>query len=66
MNKKNVGTLFIIVGIIIGAVSLLADVLGLGGNLAVFGWKQILGAGVGVLLIIIGVWFVIRKEKQEG
>ena len=40
-------------GIIVVAVSLLADTLGIGGQSG-FGWKQGIGVGVGALMIVVG------------
>ena len=65
MNNKTIGIIVIIVGVLLAAVSLLADVLGLGGDPNAVGWKQFLGAGVGILVVIIGVWFVNRKEETK-
>jgi hypothetical protein len=66
MNNKRIGVIIIILGVLLAAVSLLADVLGLGGDPNAFGWKQLLGTGVGVLVVIIGVWFLGRKEDGEA
>lgn len=40
-------------GIVLVAVSLLADTLGIGGHSG-FGWKQGIGVGVGALMIVAG------------
>ena len=66
MNNKTIGIIVIILGVLLAAVSLLADVLGLGGDPNAVGWKQLLGAGAGVLVVIIGVWFMGRKEGGEA
>ena len=66
MNNKTIGIIIIILGVLLAAVSLLADVLGLGGDPNAVGWKQLLGAGVGVLVVIIGAWFLGRKEGGEA
>jgi len=66
MNNKTLGIIVIIVGVLLAAVSLLADVLGLGGDPNAVGWKQLLGAGVGLLVVVIGIWYMGRKaEKKE-
>ncbi len=66
MTNKTIGIIVIILGVLLAAVSLLADVLGLGGDPNAIGWKQLLGAGLGVLVVIIGVWFLGRKEGGEA
>ncbi len=60
-RKKTIGIALIAGGIILLILSLLADVLGVGGNLAVFGWKQILGAVVGVVVAVAGAVLLRRK-----
>ena len=52
-NNKTIGTVLLIVGVIVLIVSLGADAIGLGGG-ARFGGQQILGAVVGVILLIAG------------
>lgn len=66
MSNKTIGIIVIVLGVLLAAVSLLADVLGLGGDPNAVGWKQFLGAGAGVLVVIIGVWFMGRKEGGEA
>ena len=59
MGKKGLSLLLIVVGIIILLVSLLADVLGIGGYPGI-GYKQILGAIVGAVISIIG--FILYRK----
>jgi predicted phage tail protein len=66
MNNKTIGIIVIILGALLAAVSLLADVLGLGSDLNAVGWKQFLGAGLGVLVMIVGVWFLGRKDSGKA
>lgn len=54
MQKKGSSIILIGVGIIILLVSLLADVLGIGGYPGI-GFKQIIGAVVGAVIVIIGL-----------
>jgi len=45
-------------------VSLAADVIGIG-NEAGIGWKQMLGAVVGVSVAVSGGWLALRKPNQK-
>jgi len=61
MSNRNLGIAILVIGILIILISLLADVIGIGATSAVFGWKQILGAGIGVLVILAGI--VVSRRK---
>jgi hypothetical protein len=52
-NNKTIGTVLLVAGVILLIVSLGADAIGLGGG-ARFGGQQILGAVVGVILLLAG------------
>jgi hypothetical protein len=56
MSKKTLGILLIAFGLLLAVVSLTADVIGLG-NGSGFGWEQITGSIVGVLLVAGGAWW---------
>jgi len=62
MSKQSISTILIIGGLLIVAVSLAADVIGIGEDLAVIGWKQLTGAGVGIVVFIIGL---LRRRKNS-
>ena len=47
-------------GVLVVLVSVLADVLGIGGEPG-FGYKQGAGVFVGISLIIAGVWWKLRR-----
>jgi hypothetical protein len=61
MNKKTLGSLVAIAGVIVLAISLLADSLGIGSGEAAMGIKQIAGIVAGVALAIVGIVFAVRK-----
>ena len=63
MSKKTIGFLLIILGVVVLVVSLAADVIGIGG-MPGFGWKQILGTVVGVIVALGGVWLALNKPTQ--
>ena len=64
MSTKTIGLALIIIGILVLAVSLLADYLGLGSGPATFGWKQWLGAGVGMVVALTGLGVTLRRKKS--
>jgi len=66
MDKKYTGISIIIIGAAIAVISLIADVIGLGGDPSVIGWKQLLGAGVGVVIIAVGLWLTLKNKKKES
>ncbi len=53
MTKRNVGLVLLIVGIILVLAAITADLTGIGGQPG-FGWKQIVGTGLGVVVAIVG------------
>lgn len=53
MNKRTLGVILLVVGVIVLLVALGADVVGLGSSQA-FGFKQIIGAVVGVVVAAVG------------
>ena len=61
MDRKTISIVLLVVGIVILVVSLAADFLGIGGNTAVFGPRQITGAVVGAVLIVVGL--ILRPRK---
>ena len=61
MNQRNIGIILIIVGLVLAALSLTADLIGLGEGSGL-GYKQIAGLMVGVGGIIAGLVFIVRKS----
>ena len=59
-NKKTIGIALLIVGAVLVIGSLAADAIGIGGA-AGFGYKQIVGALVGVIAAVVG--FVLYSRK---
>jgi hypothetical protein len=60
MNKKMIGIALLAVGVVLLIGSLAADPIGIGGA-AGFGYKQIIGAVVGVIAAVVG--FVLYSKK---
>jgi len=58
-NKKTTSMVLLVAGAILLLASLAADMIGIG-QAAGFGYKQIIGALVGVIAVVVG--FVIRPK----
>jgi hypothetical protein len=63
MSKRTIGMGLIALGVIVLIASLAADSLGIGGAPGM-GWKQLTGAGVGLIVAIVGGWS-LRGEKSK-
>jgi len=61
MNQRSIGIILLIIGLVLAALSLTADLIGLGEGSG-FGYKQIAGLVVGVAGIIAGLVFLVRKS----
>lgn len=55
---------FIVIGVILTLASALADQLGFGAPDSTFGWKQLLGLVLGIILIVAGV-ILLRQGDVE-
>lgn len=64
MSLRTVGIILVIVGIVVGAVAVLADTLGLGASPGTFGTNQIIGLVVGLVLVVIGI--VVYYRSGQG
>ncbi len=60
MAKRNVGLIVLIVGVVLVLAAATADLTGIGGQPG-FGWKQMAGAGLGVIVAIVGVILYTRS-----
>lgn len=65
MSTRGWGIVLIALGVIVALIAVFADVLGLGAQPGVIGWKQMLGAGAGVLSIIAGTLMLIRARTSR-
>lgn len=60
MSEKTVGLVLIVLGAIVGVLSLVADMVGVGTDPSTFGPLQFVGVIVGLLIVLFGV-IVQRK-----
>lgn len=56
--------LLLTMGTVLGIVSLTADLLGVGAFPG-FGWKQVVGTVVALLLVAPTAWRIFRSEKRD-
>lgn len=60
-RNKSLAAAIVAVGVVILLVSAMADIIGMGGNPLVFGYKQLAGSAVGGVLALAGAvlywWF---------
>ena len=61
---KIAGTLFLLVGLIVLVLFAAADIFGVGENPFIFGTWQIGGSIVGIVLIIIGLVLLVKKNRR--
>jgi hypothetical protein len=66
MSTKQWGISLIVFGLIVIGIALLADTIGLGAQPGVIGWKQILGAGVGGVMIVGGAVQLARSRSGKN
>lgn len=55
---------FIVIGAILALASAFADQIGIGAPDSTFGWKQLLGLVIGIILIVAGV-ILLRQGDVE-
>ena len=64
MSKRLIGFALIVIGAAVSILSLAADPLGLGGAPGI-GWKQIIGAVIGIFIVIFGLWLAKAQGKEQ-
>ena len=63
MSKRSIGLVINMLGVGVLILSLAADALGIGSGTGI-GWKQWLGAAVGVVIEVSGFWFAQSKSAK--
>jgi len=64
MGNKSVADGLIVVGIVVLLTSGLADVIGVGGQRRVVGYKQVAGSAVGAVVTVVGVELYWRAGRR--
>jgi hypothetical protein len=62
-SNKGLGSVVLAVGLVLLLGSALADIVGVGGNPLVFGYKQLAGSAAGAVLVIIGALLYWRASR---
>ncbi len=62
--RERLGVALMIAGGLVAAVALSADWIGLGAVRNVFGWKQQLGLGLGLVIALAGLIVTLRRKKR--
>jgi hypothetical protein len=65
MSIKTIGVGLIIIGILVLAGSLSADLLGITSDPNHIGWLQWLGAGIGFIIAVVGVFLSLQRKKSK-
>jgi hypothetical protein len=63
MSSNTVGVIIVAIGLAIMILFALADIIGVGQTADEFGFIQIIGVGLGALVVIAGVAVYRRQEK---
>ena len=66
MSTRTLGIILVVVGVIIGLASILADSLGLGIQPGTFGTRQLIGVVAGIVAIVAGVVLVMRAGRSTA
>jgi hypothetical protein len=61
MNRKTVGAIVAVAGVVLLVISALADPIGLGDD-GGFGWKQTTGVIVGAALAVVGLALIFVRR----
>ncbi len=60
---QRIGRVLSLLGLVIGVISALADVIGLGASPEAFGYRQLIGTAVGLLLLVMGVTLLLLTQS---
>lgn len=64
MSPRTIGMILIAVGVVVALASLLADTLGLGSSIGIFGARQLIGIIAGIVIAGIGVVLYLRAGRN--
>jgi hypothetical protein len=64
MSKRTIGIVLIVIGVVLAIVSLADDAIGIGTYPGINS-AQLLGAAVGIIIALVGVWLGFNKAPQK-
>lgn len=65
MDNRIQSIVLMVVGTIVFAICILGDMIGLGANTGVIGWKQYSGAVVGLMLFLFGLHIALHHTSSK-
>lgn len=65
MSKKVLRIIIIVLSSLLIIISLTADFIGIGSYPGI-NYAQIIGAGVGLVTLIIGIWLLLKSGKADS
>lgn len=66
LSAQRAGQILVLLGLAIALVSALADVVGLGANPEIFGYRQFIGTALGLLLLVVGVTLLLLSQPPPS
>jgi hypothetical protein len=66
MDSRLLAAGLIVVGVLLALVSGLGDTIGIGAEEGEFGWKQVTGLVVGILLVVAGIVALIAARRAPA
>jgi uncharacterized membrane protein len=63
MYKKKIGYVLIAIGVVMTIFFFAANAFGIGDQPGI-GWKQTLGASIGIFIVIVGLWLGLGVQEE--
>ena len=64
-GSKAPAIVLVVVGVLVLALSLAADVIGIGEVPGYMGWKQLVGAAIGLVGVLVGLVLALRRMSRR-
>lgn len=65
LTPSRVGWILVVAGAVSALVSILADDMGLGNNVLIYGRYQFIGTALGLILIVLGTSILLMDRQQS-
>jgi hypothetical protein len=66
MDNRVLSVVLMVVGTVLFAICLLADIIGLGANTTTIGWKQYFGAAMGIVIFLFGLHIALHHTVSRN